>query len=61
MDNGWFIPDESMSAVAQETFLEMVNLICTGGQVDVHVRKDAKTYNFQCDGLKYARRINQQK
>lgn len=58
MDNGWFIPDSGMSTIAQETFVEMMNIIRTGGAVDVHTRIDGENYQWQCDGLKYATRIN---
>ncbi len=56
-DNGWFIPDASMSTLAQETFMKMMNIICTGGAVDVVARVDGKQYMWECDGLKYAIRI----
>jgi hypothetical protein len=58
MDNGWFIPDEMVGPISQKTFMEMMNVICTGGQVAVTARKDGKIYNWQCDGLKYARRVS---
>ena len=55
--DGWCIPLESMSSVAQETFIKMMDIIRHGGQVDVVARCDGKDYRWQCDGLKYARRI----
>jgi hypothetical protein len=58
MDNGWFIPDEIMSTLAQETFMEMVNVICNGGAIDVVARCDGRQYRWECDGLKYATRIH---
>lgn len=58
MDNGWFIPDEMVGPVSQQTFMKMMNIICTGGMVNVSARVDGKEYHWQCDGLKYATRIN---
>lgn len=57
-DNGWFIPDSNMSTLALEMFMEMMNIICKGGSVDVMARKDGKSYLWECDGLKYAIRIH---
>jgi hypothetical protein len=57
MDNGWFIPDEMVGPVSQKTFMEMMNIICRGGMVNVVARVDGKEYYWQCDGLKYATRI----
>ncbi len=52
---GWFIPLESMSSLAQETFANMMSIIKHGGQVDVVARKDGQEFRWECDGLKYAK------
>lgn len=52
--NGWFIPEDSMSEIAQGTFKKMMDVIERGGQVDVVARCDGKDYRWECDGLKYA-------
>lgn len=59
MINGWFIPDEMVGPVSQQTFREMMQIIGTGGAVDVVARVDGKEYRWQCDGLKYAKRLTE--
>lgn len=54
---GWFMPLDSMSDLAQESFIKMMKVICHGGRADVVARVDGKEYRWQCDGLKYARLI----
>jgi len=54
--NGWFIPDEAMSDLAQGTFARMMNIIKSGGSVDVVARAGGKDWRWECDGLKYAQR-----
>lgn len=56
LTNGWFVPDESMTTLAQGTFVKMMDIISRGGAVDVAARCDGKEYRWQCDGLKYAKR-----
>lgn len=54
--DGWFVPGEAMSDLAQSTFIKMMNIIKKGGQVDVVARCNGKDYRWECDALKYARR-----
>jgi len=56
LTNGWFIPDDCMSGIAEDTFHKMMSIIKHGGAVDVVARCDGKEYRWQCDGLKYAKR-----
>lgn len=54
-EEGWFIPLDCMSGIAVVTFRQMMEVIKTGGMVDVHAYKDGKKHIWQCDGLKYAK------
>lgn len=58
-EDGWFIPCDCMSSIAENTFCEMISVIKRGGAVDVLARCDGKDYRWQCDGLKYAKYIRQ--
>lgn len=60
-DNGWFVSDESMSLMAQDTFMKMMNTISGAEMINVYARVDGKNYHWQCDGLKYAIRIKHRK
>lgn len=52
---GWFIPLDCMTGIAQDTFKKMISTIRHGGEVDVVARIDGKEYRWECDGLKYAK------
>lgn len=56
--SGWFIPLESMSDIAQMTFANMISVIKQGGSVSVVAHCDGKDFRWQCDGLKYAKRLS---
>lgn len=55
---GYFIPCDCMSSIAENTFCEMMSIIKRGGSVDVIARVDGKEYRWQCDGLKYAKLLS---
>ena len=61
LESGYLIPLSKMNELEQKSFEEFLHLVKYGAKfIDIHVRKDAKEYEFEADYLKHTNTIKRE-